>query len=79
MDVPLLRAAIPDWRSMVDCVMIDASYDGEVFDVTLSDVPEKKNDVVVGSYALNAPDGPTRFTVKIIDMLGEEALAVEDV
>src|SRR5690606_34451084 len=44
MDMPLFRAKVPDWRSMVDCIMIDTSYDGEVFDVALSDVPERKQD-----------------------------------
>jgi len=79
MDAPLFRAKVPDWRSMVDCVMIDPSYDGEVFDVTLSDVPEKKSDVVDGSYELDAPAGETTVAVKIIDMLGEEVLVVEEV
>ena len=30
------------WRSMVDCVMIDTDYDGKVFNMVFSDVPEKK-------------------------------------
>jgi len=57
MDLPLFKAQIPDWRAMVDVVLIDTSYDGEVFDITLSDVPEKKNDLVVGQYRLPAPAG----------------------
>jgi hypothetical protein len=44
---------------MVDCVMIDPNYDGRVFNVALSDVPEKKTDTVA---------------VKIMDMLGEDVL-----
>ncbi len=59
--------------------MIDPSYGGEVFEVALSDVPEKKSDLVEGSYALEAPDGETTVAVKIIDMLGEEVLVVEEV
>lgn len=79
MDVSLFRAKIPDWRSMVDCVMIDTSYDGEVFDVKLSDVPERKTDLVEGRYRLPAPEGPTLVAVKIIDMLGEEVLVTKEV
>jgi len=78
-DTPLLKVKIPDWRAMVDCVMIDASYNGEVFNIGLSDVPERKNDLVVGRYVLSAPEGETTVAVKIIDMLGEEVLVVRQV
>ncbi|MDP3046143.1 MAG: site-specific DNA-methyltransferase [Chloroflexota bacterium] len=73
----LLSPQITDWRSMVDTVMIDTAYDGEVFRVALSDVPERKNDLVAGTYDLAAPSGPTTVAVKITDMLGEEVLVVE--
>lgn len=69
----LLKPKIDDWRAMVDCVLIDADYDGKVFRVGLSDVPEKKTDLVAGRYELSAPAGKT-IAVKIIDMLGEEVL-----
>lgn len=49
MDVPLFRAKVEDWRALVDCVMIDPGWDGEVFEVALSDVPERKDDVVRAS------------------------------
>lgn len=74
MDTPLFKAQIPDWQAMVDVVLIDTAYDGNVFNIALSDVPEKKNDLVSGHYQLPAPDGPTTVAVKIIDMLGEEVL-----
>ena len=79
MDTPLFKAQIPDWRAMVDVVLIDTAYDGEVFNIALSDVPEKKNDLVSGHYELPALDGPTTVAVKIIDMLGEEVLVTADV
>jgi DNA modification methylase len=79
MDTPLFKAQIPDWRAMVDCVMIDLDYGGEVFDIDLSDVPERKDDLVEGRYELEAPDGETTVAVKIIDMLGEEVLVTETV
>lgn len=74
MDMPLFKAKITDWRSQVDCVMIDTAYDGKVFNVALADVPEKKNDLIEGRYTLAAPAGATTVAVKIIDMLGEEVL-----
>jgi hypothetical protein len=79
MDTPLFKAQIPDWRAMVDVVLIDTTYNGEVFDINLSDVPERKNDLVSGHYELPAPDGPTTVAVKIIDMLGEEVLETAEV
>ncbi len=74
MDGPLFKAQIPDWRAMVDVVLIDTSYDGEVFDIAMADVPERKDDLVVGTYRVTAPDGETTVAVKVIDMLGEEVL-----
>jgi DNA modification methylase len=75
----LVKPKIDDWRAMVDCVMIDPAYDGNVLNVVVSDVPEKKTDLVQGRYELPGPDAPTTVAVKIIDMLGEEVLVVEQV
>lgn len=74
LDQGLFRASIPDWRAVVDCVLIDSQYDGELFNVALSDVPERKQDLVLGRYELPAPPPGSRVAVKIIDMLGEELL-----
>jgi len=74
---PLLKPQITDWRAMVDSIMIDTNYDGQVFNITLADVPEKKSDLVKGSYRVNAPEGAT-VAVKITDMLGEEVLVVTE-
>lgn len=72
----ILSPRIDDWRAVVDCVMIDAAYDGSVFNVVLSDVPERKQDLVQGKYELPAPEGQTTVAVKVVDMLGEEVLSV---
>lgn len=79
MDAGLFAAKITDWRAMVDTVLIDLAYDGKVFNVALSDVPERKADLVLGKYELPAPAGETSVAVKIIDMLGEEVLVVQKV
>lgn len=71
---PLLTPQIDDWRAMVDSVMIDLAYNGEVFNVAFADVPPKKSDLVAGQYDLAAPEGETTIAVKTTDMLGEEVL-----
>ena len=77
MDTPLFKENIPDWRAMVDCVMVDPDYDGEVFNIALSDVPERKNDLVVGEYELTAPKETTTVAVKLIDILGEDIVITQ--
>lgn len=64
---------------MVDCVLIDPAYDGAVFNIALSDVPERKDDFVQGAYDLPAPKGKTTVAVKLIDMLGEEVVMTQTV
>ena len=73
-DSRLFKAQVTDWRFMVDSVMIDPAYDGQIFNIALTDLPEKKADLVDGSYVLPAPAGETTVAVKITDMLGEEVL-----
>ena len=75
----ILTPQITDWRAMVDCVMIDPAYDGQVFNIVVSDVPEKKTDLVTGKYELPASQGKTTVAVKIVDMLGEELLVTKEV
>ena len=73
----VVKPSIDDWRAMVDCVLIDPAYDGKVFNVTLTDVPQRKTDLVAGKYELPASQSDTTVAVKIIDMLGEEILMVD--
>lgn len=72
MEQGVFRAQIADWRAVVDCILIDTQHDGELFNVTLADVPERKQDFVDGRYELPAPPAGSLVAVKIIDMLGEE-------
>jgi len=64
---------------LADCVMIDPAYDGRVFNIALSDVPETKSDLVSGKYDLPSSKGKTTVAVKIVDMLGEEVLEQKQV
>ncbi|MDD3175352.1 MAG: site-specific DNA-methyltransferase [Candidatus Nanoarchaeia archaeon] len=74
----LIKVKIPDFRSMIDVVLIDTEYNGKVFNIKYSDVPEKKKDFVLGKYELDIPK-KTTIAVKIIDMLGEEVLITEEI
>ena len=58
---------------------VDFFFDGKVFNIALSDVPQKKSDLVSGNYDLPAPKGKTMVGVKIVDMLGEEVLVTKEV
>jgi DNA modification methylase len=70
----IFRAQIPDWRAVVDCILIDANHGGSVFNVTLADVPERKQDFVDGCYEMAAPPVGAVVALKVIDMLGEECI-----
>jgi len=78
-DNTLFKVKIPDFRAMIDCVLIDTSYDGSVFHIVYSDVPEKKSDLATGKYEIEIPEKKTKVAVKIIDMLGEEVLFVKEI
>lgn len=78
-DSRLFTAQVTDWRFMVDCVMIDPEYDGRSFNIALTDVPERKTDLVSGNYVLPAPVSKATVAVKIVDMLGEEVVVFTDV
>ena len=68
---------IDDFRAQIDCVVIDADYDGTVFRVSEQDIPEKKQDLIKSVYEIKLPHPKARVAVKIIDVLGEEVLKVE--
>ncbi len=78
-DNKLFKVKIPDFRSMIDCVLIDNNYDGSTFHIVYSDIPKTKNDLVEGKYELEISKNKIRVAVKIIDMLGEEVLFVKAV
>jgi DNA modification methylase len=75
----VLKPQVTDWRSMVDTVMIDTAYDGQVFNIVLTDVPERKTDLVQGQYEFPSPQGKITVAVKITDMLGEEVFLTREI
>lgn len=75
----VLQPKIVDWRVMVDSVAVDPKWNGTVFNVALADIPERKTDLVKGSYEIDVPSKATTVAVKIVDMLGEEVLVTATV
>ena len=64
----LEKAAVEDWRELVESVMVDWNYDGAVLTPAVVDIPEQ-NAFVVGRYQVPAEAGTIR--VKITDLLSE--------
>lgn len=73
-DNKLFKVKIPDFRAMIDSILVDTDYDGKTFHIDYCDVPEKKNDLIKAKYELAISEGKTIIAVKIIDMLGEELI-----
>jgi len=73
----LLKEKIPDFRCMIDSVLIDPDYDGAVFHVTLADAPSKKDTLVKGMYDISVPCLHNTIAVKIIAVTGEETVMVK--
>lgn len=74
LDRSIFGEHIRDFRAQIDTVMIDTDYDGKTFNIARADVPERKQDFVVGEYELDVPKTSKKVAVKITDMLGEETL-----
>lgn len=75
----ILQPQVDDWRAMVDSIAIDAAYDGQVFNVALIDIPERRTDYVAGEYEIRRPaDSALPVAVRITDMLGEEVLVLQN-
>jgi len=78
-DNTLFKVKIPDFRCMIDCVLIDTNYDSKTFHIVYSDVPEKKNDLIKAKYELEISKNKTKIAIKIVDMLGEETIFTKEV
>lgn len=59
---------VEDYREVVESIMIDANYDGSVFEPTIVDIPEKK-ELVSCEYEL--PTNCGTIAIKITDLLSE--------
>ena len=68
---------VEDFRAQIDRVYWDADHNGEHFNITGCDIPEKRKDLVKGEYKIALPRPGAKVAVKIIDMLGEETVVVK--
>ena len=75
-DRTLFNEQIEDFRAQIDCVLIDTDYNGEVFNIVESDLPQRKTDFIKREYELTLPRADAKVAVKIVDMLGEEVIEV---
>jgi len=64
----LEKAAVEDWKELVDSVMIDFYFDGVVLTPTVVDVPDRRS-LVAGEYPVPKDHGNIR--IKITDLLSE--------
>ncbi len=65
---------LTDWREAVESVEIDSDYGGRVFCPAVADAPQARRAQVEGHYTLAAPAGETTVAVRVIDVLGNEAI-----
>ena len=77
-DRTIFDEKITDFRSLIDGVLIDIDYNGKTFAICHCDFPAKKNDLIEARYELTLKNKNASIAVKIIDMLGEEILHVQD-
>ena len=76
-DRTFFNEQIGDFRTQIDCVLMDTDYNGENFNIVVSDLPQKRADFIKGEYELTLPRTSAKVAVKIVDMLGEEVVVVE--
>ena len=62
------KDAIESWHQLVDSIMIDWNYNGEVLQPSCIDIPTK-NEIVKGVYDI--PENSGTIRVKITDLLSE--------
>lgn len=78
-DKNLFSEQITDFKSQIDMILFDFNYNGEVFNICQSDIPAKKKDLIKGDYEFDIDNNNQgKIAVKIIDMIGEEVLIIED-
>ncbi|PAF54980.1 hypothetical protein CJF60_04580 [Mycoplasmopsis agassizii] len=60
--------AVNDWKNLVESVLIDYDYDGNILKPQILDIPGK-NESVIGFYSI--PENHGKIKIKITDLLSE--------
>jgi hypothetical protein len=68
---------ISDFRRQIKAVFVDFDYNGQFFNVSFYDVPNKKDGMVVGEYTFVQPNPNTKIAVKILDIIGQVILIIK--
>ncbi len=76
LDTHLFTEQLTDFKQQIEAVLIDTNYDGKVFTICHSDIPENKKDLVRGTYEFEILTKSNTVAVKIIDLLGEESMVL---
>jgi DNA modification methylase len=75
----VLSPQIKDWRSIVDAVLIDPDFDGNVFNAAVVDAPEERGALVRGLYHVPVSEAASSVAVKLVSVLGEELLTISSI
>lgn len=67
---------LPDWRCVVDEILIDPMYNGTVFRPAIVDAPVRRSMLVHGAYTVARAGAGASLALKIIDAAGGEAFTV---
>lgn len=67
--------SVLDWRSVVDCVLIDLNFQEGGFRVDVAEIPNTREGTVRSSYRVRSAN---RVAVKLIDLLGNEVVVAEE-
>ena len=76
-DRTVLDEQIDDFRSQIDYVLVDTDHDGEYFNIVERDILGKRSNFIKGEYELSLPRASAIVAVKVVDMVGEEVVAIK--
>ena len=62
------KEEVDNWKQLVDSILIDYNYNGEVLNPQIIDIPEK-DELVKGEYTI--PEKHGRIKIKVTDLLSE--------
>lgn len=65
-----------DWRALIDEVLIDPAYDGQLFRPAIIDAPACRAELVRGEYRIDLRDAMPAIAIKVVDVLGGESFQV---
>ncbi|MCS6938580.1 MAG: site-specific DNA-methyltransferase [Roseiflexaceae bacterium] len=71
-----ISQTLPDWRCIVDEILIDPAYDGVIFRPAIVDAPLRRTTQVRGVYTIARASLGASLAIKIVDAAGGEAFTI---